>query len=480
VKPTPAREIHATTLDKRSETPPSTPSTPDRRADDAIEDLLGEKALSPEARREADSAILGSGGLSSLDGPRRLVDLGTGLPTLTTLYSDFRPIVDSPGTVVLYVHIPSSSIVEERFGWEALETYRGLVANYLVGFAQDMRRERDHCVLARVYADDFCIVAPQGDQDPEVPTMLADGMRRHLAAIDEETAALLEIYVGMAQGKPFPKIHPERLLYRLIQQAQTEATDVGRQKIASHVRLLDRCITAELFNMVYQPIVRMEDHSIFAHEALVRCTEKELRNPHVLFNVAEQGGRTWPLSRLLRRIAISAVPQLPDDTSMFVNLHPQDFDDPELLDGSTLLAQHAGRLVLEVTERAAILDLDRFRGQLNALRAFGARVAIDDLGSGYSALSLVAELDPDYIKLDMTLIRSIDQSPVRQNLLRNMVSFSIDLGAKVVAEGVETRAELETLFELGCHMVQGYYLAVPSPPFVLTIKAAPAGARQAT
>jgi EAL domain-containing protein (putative c-di-GMP-specific phosphodiesterase class I) len=384
------------------------------------------------------------------------------------------------GTTVLYVHIPSSSIVEERFGWEALEAYRGLVANYLVGFAQDLRRERDHGVLTRAYADDFCIIAPQRDGDQQLPTVLADGMKRHLSAIDEETAALLQVYVGMSQCKPFPKIHSERLLYRMIQQAQTEATDVGRQKIAVHVRLLDRCISAEQFTMVYQPIVCMADHSIFAHEALVRCTEKELRNPHVLFNVAEQGGRTWPLSRLLRRIAISAVPQLPDDTSMFVNLHPQDFEDPELIDSSSLLAQHAARLVLEVTERAAILDFDRFRGKLNALRDFGVRVAIDDLGSGYSALSLVSELDPDYIKLDMTLIRSIDESPVRQNLLRNMVSFATDLGAKVVAEGVETRGELETLHELGCHFVQGYYLAVPSPPFVLTIKAAPAGQRHGT
>jgi EAL domain-containing protein (putative c-di-GMP-specific phosphodiesterase class I) len=419
--------------------------------------------------------LLTTPGVSSLDSPRRLVDLSTGLPSLTSLFSDLRPIADEgSGTTVLYIHIPSSSIVEERFGWEALEAYRGLIANYLIGFTKDMRRERTHTVLARAYADDFLIVTPQRDQDDQLPSILADGMTRHLSAIDEETASLLQVYVGVSQGKPFPKIHPERLLYRMIQQAQTEATDVGRQKLSAHVRILDRCITGEHFNMLYQPIVRMEDHSIFAHEALVRCPQKELRSPHVLFNVAEQGDRIWPLSRLLRRIAISAVPQLPNDTSMFVNLHPKDFDDPELLQPDTLLKRYAPRLVLEVTERAAILDFNHFRSKLDALREYGVRIAIDDLGSGYSALSLVAELDPDYIKLDMTLIRSIDESPVRQNLLRNMVSFATDLGAQVVAEGVETRPELETLRDLGCHFVQGYYLAVPSPPFVLTIQQPPA------
>jgi EAL domain-containing protein (putative c-di-GMP-specific phosphodiesterase class I) len=222
--------------------------------------------------------------------------------------------------------------------------------------------------------------------------------------------------------------------------------------------------------------VRVADHEVFAHEALVRCSQQELRSAHVLFNVAEQGNRIWPLSRLLRRIAADAVEGLPASQHMFINLHPQDFDDPELLEPHGPIARRAGRIVLEVTERAAIVDLDAFRDKLAALRAFGARIAVDDLGSGYSALNLVAELSPNFIKLDMTLIRGIDESPVRQNLVRNMVAFASDLGAMVVAEGVETRAELETVAELGCHLVQGYYLAVPSPPFVLTIKAPPTSA----
>lgn len=422
--------------------------------------------------------ILRSTGVSSLDTPRRFVDLSTGLPSFTSLYADLKPISEDPaGVTVLYIHIPSSAIVEERFGWEALEAYRGLIANYLSGVSQAHRRERTHCVAARAFADDFVIVAPQREHDEQLPTTLADGMTRHLSAIDEETASVLQVFVGMAQGRPFPRIHPERFLYRLIQQAQTQATDVGRQKISAHVRVLDRCISREQFIMVYQPIVRMEDHSILAYEALVRCPQKELRSPHVLFNVAEQGDRIRPLSRLLQRIAACEVPRLPSETLMFINLHPMDFDDPALLEPDGPIATHAPRIVLEVTERAAIGDLDRFRSQLSALRSFGALVAIDDLGSGYSALNLVAELTPDFIKLDMTLIRTIDQSPVRQNLIRNMVAFAGDLKAQVVAEGVETREELETLRDLGCQLVQGFYLAVPSPPFVLNIQAPPAERR---
>jgi len=429
----------------------------------------------PPGDKDPDSALLRATGGSTLDAPRRLVDLSTGLPSLTSLFNDLWPIAESPeGTTVAYVHIPSSSIVEERFGWEALEAFRSLLANYLVGRHQDMRRDRGHCVLARTYADDFVLLAPRREGDEDLSTRLADGMTRHLAAIDAETAALLQIYVGMAKTKPFPKIHPERRLYRAIQQAQTEATDVGRQKLSSQLRVLDRCISQQLFNMVYQPIVKVDDHGILAHEALVRCTDKELRSPHILFNVAEQGNRMWPLSRLLRRLAVDNVPQMPDEQVLFLNIHPLDFDDPDLYEVDGPVAQQAGRIVLEVTERAAILDLQHFREQLKKLREFGFRIAIDDLGSGYSALGLVAELDPDFIKLDMTLVRDIHNSSVRQNLVRNMVSFARDLGASVVAEGVEVREELSTVAELGCQLVQGYYLAMPSPPFVASIDVPPA------
>lgn len=428
----------------------------------------------PAAAEEEDEALLAAMPPSSLDEPRRLIDPGTSFPILTSLFSDLKPLAaETSGVSVFYIHIPSSSIVEERLGWEALEAYRGSIANYLLGLGQQLRHERGKCILCRAFADDFVIVTPQKDLDNQLPTSLAEYMKRHLSAIDKETAEVLQIYVGTAQGKPFPKIHPERFLYRLIQQAQKEATDVGRQRIAAQVRLLDRCITASQFDMLYQPIARLSDHSIFAYEALVRCTQKELRNPHVLFNVAEQGERIWPLSRLLRRIAVDEVPQLPLNTYMFINVHPKDFDDPALLDHDNPIGRYPLKVVLEITERAAILDLDHFRNTLDALRAKGLRIAVDDFGSGYSALNLVAELHPDFIKFDMTLIRDIQASSIRQKLVRNMVHFAADLGAQTVAEGVETLPELQTVHELGCHLVQGFYLAYPSPPFIQNITVAP-------
>jgi len=407
-----------------------------------------------------------SSSTSTLDAPRRVVDLTTGLPSLTTLFAELRPVLEAGDVTILYLHMASNAIIEERFGWEALEAYMSLVNNYLSGFAQELRRDRNHCVVVRAFADDYVVLMPSTASDDRLNARITEGMSRHIHAIDEDVAALHEMYVGLTQLKPFPKFHPERLLYRGIQLAQTEATDVGRQKISQQTRILDRCIgRPSCFNIVYQPLVAIDDHSIFAYEGLVRCSQQELRNPHVLFNVAEQGGRIWPLSRLLRRKTVEPVTRMPDTSLLFINLHPADFEDPELLKPEPYIEQHAPRIVLEVTERAAIGDYDAFRKNIATLRDIGLRIAVDDLGSGYAALSAAAELDPEFIKFDMTLIRDIDQSPIRQNLLRNMVSFAVEAGSQVVAEGVETPQELEVLRELGCHFVQGYYLAKPAPPF---------------
>ncbi|MFH1132377.1 MAG: EAL domain-containing protein, partial [Pseudomonadota bacterium] len=404
---------------------------------------------------------------STLDAPRRLVDLTTGLPSITALFNDLGPLArESSGATILYVHLPSNRLIEERFGWETLEACNGLVANYLNSFAQDNRRGRTHCVVARAFADDYVVLLSRQQGDEKLPGMLSDEITRHIFAMDNELGAIHEFCVGMAAITPFSKIHPERLIYRGIQQAQAEATDVGRQHISRQTRLLDKCIAKQNFSMVYQPIVNLADQTIFAYEALVRCAETTLRNPHILFNVAEQGKRIWPLSRVLRRIAMEAVPRLPKEALLFVNMHPLDFDDPHLFQEDSLLFDNAKKVILEVTERAAIADFQRFRSNIHALRKTGARIAVDDLGSGYAALSAVTEINPDFIKFDMTLIRNIDTSPIRQNLLRNMISFAADSGAKVIAEGVETLEELQTLQALGSDYVQGFYLARPTPHFV--------------
>jgi EAL domain-containing protein (putative c-di-GMP-specific phosphodiesterase class I) len=412
-----------------------------------------------------------AGHASSLDAPHRVTDLATGLPSITTLFSEFRPLIESEaGAAVVYVHLSSNHLIEERFGWEAQGAYIELITSYLDRVSRDLRRDRQHCVVARAFADDYVIMFPHTDDDQIVSSRIAEGMNRHVQAVDDDLASLHEVYMGTAHVTPFPRIHPERLVYRAIVRAQTEAMDVGRHRLAIQTRVLDRCLSdPDTLRIVFQPLISVGDERVFAFEALVRCTDPVLRSPHMLFNVAEQSDRVWPLSRILRAKAIARVPSLPRQTLLFINLHPCDFDDPELVNLDAIALEHADRIVFEVTERAAIRDVASFRRSVDFLRQKGFRVAIDDLGAGYASLSSVADLRPDFMKLDMTLIRGIDQSMIRRNLVRNMISFAQDFNARVVAEGVETTGEYKALVDMGCHYAQGFLFAEPDPEFVTEI-----------
>ena len=122
-------------------------------------------------------------------------------------------------------------------------------------------------------------------------------------------------------------------------------------------------------------------------------------------------------------------------------------------------------MVLEITERASISTIDNVRTRIGRLRDRGFRIAVDDLGAGYAGLNSFALLEPEFVKLDMALIRDIDTSPVKQKLVSSMTKLCNDLGLHVIAEGVETLAERDTLCELGCDLFQGYLFARPGPPF---------------
>lgn len=148
-----------------------------------------------------------------------------------------------------------------------------------------------------------------------------------------------------------------------------------------------------------------------------------------------------------------------------MNLHPQDLLDPDLNDENSALASMAGRVVLEITERVAITDVENARAKVLALRKCGFRIAVDDLGAGYTGLSSFALLEPEFVKLDMTLIRDIDALTVKQKLVKALASSCREMGLHVVAEGVETHAERDAAVNLGCDFLQGYLFARPGRAF---------------
>jgi EAL domain-containing protein (putative c-di-GMP-specific phosphodiesterase class I) len=217
--------------------------------------------------------------------------------------------------------------------------------------------------------------------------------------------------------------------------------------------------------MAYQPIVRSSDGTLFAYEALVRTTEPAIPHPGALLDAAERLNRLVDLGRLIR--AKSAVPMdgAPEGTLLFVNLHTRDLLDESLVSPDSPLSRIADRVVLEITERASLDEVADSPARVAALRRLGFRIAIDDLGAGYAGLTSFANLEPEIVKLDMSLVRGVDSAPKKRKIIESMTRLCQDMGILVVAEGVETVAERDALVEIGCDLLQGYLFAKPGKPF---------------
>jgi EAL domain-containing protein (putative c-di-GMP-specific phosphodiesterase class I) len=220
--------------------------------------------------------------------------------------------------------------------------------------------------------------------------------------------------------------------------------------------------------VAYQPIVSWSSQRVFAFEALVRNEETTLRSPPDLFAAAERLGRLQELGRTIRDRVAQNVTEMPVDALIFVNVHAMELDDDSLFSADAPLSRHAGRVVLEITERAPIERIRDVGGRVAQLRALGYRIAVDDLGAGYAGLASFAHLEPEVVKVDMSLIRGVDRSPMKQKLLSSIVRLCQDLDIQMIAEGIETEEERDTLVRLGGDLCQGYLFARPSLPWPAT------------
>jgi len=224
-------------------------------------------------------------------------------------------------------------------------------------------------------------------------------------------------------------------------------------------RALDRLFIA------YQPIVSSREPRVVGYEALVRTREPSFTNPLEFLAAAEQLKRVHELSRLIRERAIEPLDRTEEGTLLFVNAHPFDLLDDNLYDSSAPFARYAKQVVIEITERARLDNVADLFSRIGRLRSLGFQMAIDDIGAGYSGLTSFAHVEPDVVKVDMSLVRGIDESATKQRIVRSLVGLCDDLSVKTVAEGVETEAEHKCCAELGCTWLQGYRFAKPGDAF---------------
>ena len=237
-----------------------------------------------------------------------------------------------------------------------------------------------------------------------------------------------------------------------------------RREAAEHAakaRRVDAAFAEDALSMVFQPIVNLRTKEVLGVEALARFACEPARPPNEWFDEARDVGRALELELAAIRMALDALDEFPVDDFMSVNVSAETIAAPAF---EELLQRYPGhRVVLELTEHSVVDEYAALTASLDALRERGVRIAVDDMGAGYSGLRHVLRLRPDILKLDIALTQDIGEDPARRALATALVTFAREVRATIVAEGIETAAELETLSRLGVHLGQGYHLGRPAP-----------------
>jgi len=411
------------------------------------------------------------------------MERGTDLAMLATMASISVPssaLTDTPAPEVRAAPTGSRVLVAEDDHLQLRAYARALRA---VGFEVDRADNGETAVnmlLSGTYdavvsditlpcVDGVGVLQAAHQRDPDMPVVLITGTPRldtAVAAVEHAAFRYLIKPLTPAQLQDTviycAQMHRLAMLRRMAISSASEQWSPAEDR-ASLEQIFERALQSVW--MAFQPVVSWKSRSVLAYEALLRSTETTLSNPCALLSAAERLGRVAEIGRIVRNQVAKEVPHAPSQF-VFVNLHSHDLLDDHLYDPASPLSKVAARVVLEVTERASLSSVDGIENRIGQLRQLGYRIALDDLGAGYSGLASFAPLQPEVVKYDMSLVRGVDSSPTRRKVISAMTALFAEMEMHVVAEGVETVAERDTLVELGVDLLQGYLFARPAKGFV--------------
>jgi EAL domain-containing protein (putative c-di-GMP-specific phosphodiesterase class I) len=225
-------------------------------------------------------------------------------------------------------------------------------------------------------------------------------------------------------------------------------------------RAIEKVLSGTGLRLASQPIVDIVNGRVVGYELLARFSGPPEATPDVWFKRADMLGMGAALDVQVVKIALPMRQHLPPDTFLTINIDPLHLNDKALVD--TFAAESLERVVIELTEHSAIDDYDAIVELLKPLRAAGAKIAIDDAGSGYAGLQWLLALSPDLVKIDRALIDHVDEDEIKTALVEMLGAMADRIDAWVLAEGVERASELDVLMRMGVPLVQGYLLARPS------------------
>jgi EAL domain-containing protein (putative c-di-GMP-specific phosphodiesterase class I) len=408
----------------------------------------------------------------------QLFDREIGLPTLPTMVDELRRQLEDSGSIgLLTFMLNAEKQVEEIWGWQAYD-------RLIVEFLKELRAFSE---ARSIPSGLLCVPAVRSD---EILSFVAlnklDGSGashheplRSLAAILEEfvrgflTRHLMAIdrycsHVGHSVILFDPKVRVERVVYRGLHEARGEVYRRTATEEEHGAEVLRGVLARRDIVSVFQPIYDIVEQRIAAVEALSRGPAGSgLEDAESLFSLAERVDLVIPLERLCRRRSLERAAAAKWNKLIFINLSPTAATDSDFLEGALLkdvveLQLEPAKIVVEITERTYAQHQELFSKVIRELRIEGFRIAVDDLGSGYSNLSSLAEIKPEFLKFDHLFTRDIHRQRIKQDLLGAILSFAEKMGTQVIAEGIENEEEFQALRRLGVPLGQGFYLAKPS------------------
>ena len=381
---------------------------------------------------------------------------------------------------VIVLEFPSLGSLEQTHGWEVSDRFLRGVASVLEAMKSRVFPDSVLISLDGVYGNAFTLFLRQGPRGGEITVHdLADVSGRlssHLATRLVDAAwtpapPAIDFSIGFALVSPNPAARFERMVHQGIREARSmtlrEADRLQHERAAE----LRAILHEGRLTTFYQPFVDMEGGSIMGYEALTRGPRNTaFEVPKALFSFGDRNHLSFELDVLCRRQALRNARGFDPQKKLFLNSLPETLGTPGLVEQNLKeVLQEVGlqpsNLVLEITERTEILDFQAFGRELEQLRRIGFLVAIDDVGTGYSSLQTVSEVAADFLKIDISLIKNIHQSLIKQDLVHSLLQVASRTRTRVIAEGIETEEEYRALRTCGVRLGQGFYFARPAPAF---------------
>jgi EAL domain-containing protein (putative c-di-GMP-specific phosphodiesterase class I) len=402
---------------------------------------------------------------------RLSTDAVTGLPLQADPGVGFERIA---GIGIVYLQLGRFAGVESLYGWELYDRVLRLTAASLREDLEISALRSEYLSLSFNGCDGFCLLFDLSGRpasrhaallEPEGRRFRQGVLRRLRQALGRIAVDLMNVYVGVASVADDPRVRPSRNLARgvleAVRAAEAHQSDARKGRVESLKTLLSR----RALRTVWQPVLALSDRRVLGYEALIRGpVGSDLEKPDALFTVAREGDMLLELENLCLETIFSSLPRAVRSGILFVNASARLLTHPVFLDERNLIEIQRAHpaTVIEVSEKEIVWNYAAFREVLERLRGAGFRFAIDDAGSGYSGLETILQLRPEFIKVADSIVRNVHQDAIKREVLASLLSLGRQIGATLVAEGIESEDELRSLAALGLPYGQGFLLGKPA------------------